>query len=109
MSESEPTARSPKQRDPATRVILGALVGAIAPALLGFVFFVAFNYPLEHSAPPLSISYYPPIVFAVLLIVALGWALRAFFRVPRRWFALGVLLGLAVMSLIEGGCFTLPR
>jgi hypothetical protein len=86
--------------------VAGLTVAALTIAALGVGLFSVGGYPLEPHSPVWLI---PPIVFAVLLVLAVfGFWIYLGVRHRARWLVLGFLFGVAVISLVEGICFLNP-
>src|SRR4051794_21721108 len=77
---------------------LGFLLGILGVAAVGIVLGIV-NF--EPSTPPFGV-----IVLFFGLMIAAGIGAAASFTRGRRWFFMGLCIGVAVMALVEGICFT---
>src|SRR5436853_254657 len=90
-------------------VLAGAVVGVITIFFAGCGVMNVVGYPLfsEGAARP-QVQWWAPILFFILTFVGVAGIIALWRTDRRRWFLQGVLLGVAMMCLLEGFCFANP-
>jgi hypothetical protein len=102
----------PEQNNPwlaITLIPVGIMMGAVTVFFVGIFVMSAVGYPnFEASTAqrPL-VNRWPTVLFLGLVLAAIFGLIRAWRRPKRsfRWLVIGLLLGVGLMSLLEGFCF----
>lgn len=98
-----PERRSGGSLPASAAFILGVPCGIVLVLVSGFFMYGAAD---PGSMPPKPILYWPGVIcYALVGACSLGGAFYFGIRQNRRMFLAGLLLGAALMSLVEGSCF----
>jgi uncharacterized membrane protein YbhN (UPF0104 family) len=99
----------PKWNDALAVAAAGAVLGIVIVIFGGFGVMNVVGYPLiaGGTLPPPAVQWWAPMLFfAVVIGSATGAVLL--YRAKRPWFLIGLLIGIGLMSLVEGLCFANP-
>ena len=86
--------------------LLGAICGVAAVLFAGCGVFNVIGYPYiaGPTLPPPPSRWSAVFLFLVIMVGAIAGTV-VLYRKTRRWFFIGLLLGIGIMSLLEGLCF----